>query len=584
MEKKGKYDANSNVEFGTKEKEEESDQNSLDAAIAKQFASAEKDTGCKLYLKIAGKLVGMVCMFYFFVISLDLMGTGFQLATGKVASSLFADSELFNNPFFALMVGVLGTVAVQSSSTFTSIVVSMVTAGSLEVHMAVPIVIGANIGTSVTNTIVAMTQVNDKETFRRAFSGATVHDMFNWCAVIVLLTVEVLSYEARLFPEGQGFLEYLAGECADALVGGSAPDIDILKVITEPLTHFIIQTEKDVLSQWANGTSLDKSMQKCHEDALLPEECCTWISGKQECITPEECLDPEDCRYLFHAWNLSDVTVGVILIVFSILLLCTSLIGMVKLLTSLLQGAMAVVVRKVINPQFKSAIGNYFYGYFNITIGAVLTFCVQSSSVFTSALTPLVGIGLISVDTIYPLFLGANIGTTTTSLLASLAGSGQEAIREGLQISFVHLLFNVFGILLYYPIPFMRIPLPLCKILGNTTAEYRWFAIMYLVVMFLLLPGFIMAISLNDIAFMVIGIPFLVLLVFVVTVNIMQRKCSKFLPEFLRSWNFLPQFMHSLEPYDKVITGWRCCKKCTEANVDLETGQNGEKNLGYESD
>ena len=139
-------------------------------------------------------------------------------------------------------------------------------------------------------------------------------------------------------------------------------------------------------------------MQKCHEDALLPEECCTWISGKQECITPEECLDPEDCRYLFHAWNLSDVTVGVILIVFSILLLCTSLIGMVKLLTSLLQGAMAVVVRKVINPQFKSAIGNYFYGYFNITIGAVLTFCVQSSSVFTSALTPLVGIGLISVS------------------------------------------------------------------------------------------------------------------------------------------------------------------------------------------
>merc|ERR1712227_835243 len=105
----------------------------------------------------------------------------------------------------------------------------------------------------------------------------------------------------------------------------------------------------------------------------------------------------------------------------------------------------------------------------------------------------------------------------------------------------------------------------LCKILGNTTAEYRWFAIMYLVVM-------------------LIGIPFLVLLVFVVTVNIMQRKCSKFLPEFLRSWNFLPQFMHSLEPYDKVITGWRCCKKCTEANVDLETGQNGEKNLGYESD
>ena len=139
---KGKHDVNSNVELGTEEKEEESDKNSLDAAIAKQFASGEvssrykvlayfvfwvdielweehvsnihthlfdtqQDTGCKLYLKITAKLLGMVCMFYFFVISLDLMGTGFQLATGKVASSLFADSELFNNPFFALMVGVL---------------------------------------------------------------------------------------------------------------------------------------------------------------------------------------------------------------------------------------------------------------------------------------------------------------------------------------------------------------------------------------------------------------------------------------------------------------------------------------------
>ena len=68
---------------------------------------SQQDTGWKLYLKITSKLLGMVCMFYFFVISLDLMGTGFQLATGKVASSLFSESDLFNNPFFALMVGVL---------------------------------------------------------------------------------------------------------------------------------------------------------------------------------------------------------------------------------------------------------------------------------------------------------------------------------------------------------------------------------------------------------------------------------------------------------------------------------------------
>ena len=196
------------------------------------------------------------------------------------------------------------------------------------------------------------------------------------------------------------------------------------------------------------------------------------------------------------------------------------------------------------------------------------------------------------MDTIYPLFLGANIGTTTTSLLASLAGSGQLSIQNGLQISFVHLFFNVFGILLYYPIPFMRVPLPLCKILGNTTADYRWFAIMYLVVMFLLFPGFIMGISLNDIVFAVIGIPFLIIMIFIVVVNIMQRKSPQYLPRVLRSWDFLPLFLHSLEPYDRVITGWKCCNKCTQANVgvdpeaavEIHAKENGEKNAGYEPD
>ena len=50
---------------------------------------------------------------------------------------------------------------------------------------------GSNIGTSVTNTIVSFTQISNKNEFRRAFAGATVHDMFNWLTVIVLFTVEM---------------------------------------------------------------------------------------------------------------------------------------------------------------------------------------------------------------------------------------------------------------------------------------------------------------------------------------------------------------------------------------------------------
>ena len=50
---------------------------------------------------------------------------------------------------------------------------------------------GANIGTSVTNTIVSLMQSADRNEFRRAFAAATVHDMFNWLTVLVLLPLEV---------------------------------------------------------------------------------------------------------------------------------------------------------------------------------------------------------------------------------------------------------------------------------------------------------------------------------------------------------------------------------------------------------
>jgi sodium-dependent phosphate cotransporter len=64
--------------------------------------------------------------------------------------------------------------------------------------MAIPIIMGANIGTSVTNTIVSFTQIANKNEFRRAFAGATVHDMFNWLAVIVLFTLEIATSKEYL--------------------------------------------------------------------------------------------------------------------------------------------------------------------------------------------------------------------------------------------------------------------------------------------------------------------------------------------------------------------------------------------------
>ena len=133
---------------------------------------------------------------------------------------------------------------VQSSSTSTTIIVGLV-AADVPVKTAIPMIMGANIGTSVTNTIVSFTQMSDREEFRRAFACATVHDMFNWLSVITLVTVEVCT----------GYLEKMTGAMVATLgdTKGSSKPPDFLKVLTKPFTKSIIQLNKKVLSGWARN-------------------------------------------------------------------------------------------------------------------------------------------------------------------------------------------------------------------------------------------------------------------------------------------------------------------------------------------
>ena len=115
----------------------------------------------------------------------------FRILGGKNIGALFSDSELLTNPVVGLMIGVLVTVLVQSSSTSTSIIVGLMSAGA-PVRTAIPMIMGANIGTSVTNIIVALTQAGDREQFKRAFACANVHDMFNWLTAATLLALGIL--------------------------------------------------------------------------------------------------------------------------------------------------------------------------------------------------------------------------------------------------------------------------------------------------------------------------------------------------------------------------------------------------------
>lgn len=247
---------------------------------------------------------------------------------------------------------------------------------------------------------------------------------------------------------------------------------------------------------------------------------------------------------------------------------------MVKLLNSALRTSMMTVVKKVINYDLPGRL-SYFTGYIAIFIGAVMTILVQSSSVFTSALTPLVGIGVIKIERMYPLTLGSNIGTTTTGILAALAASDSQ-LKAALQIALCHLFFNVSGILLFYPIPFMRFPIRLAKIMGNTTARYRWFAVFYVAFMFFILPFAVFGLSMaGSVTLSVVMATILVIVVFVIIVNVLQGKRPAWLPPKLRTWNFLPyKWMHSLDPLDRVISKIVdtfhsiCCRCCKQDSVE----------------
>lgn len=372
------------------------------------------------FLKACGLLGGL----YLFICSLDILSSAFQLLSSKVTGDIFKDNMVLSNPLAGLVIGVLVTVLVQSSSTSSSIVVSMVASKLLTVRASVPIIMGVNVGTSFTSTLVSMAQSGDRDEFRRAFGGSAVHGIFNWLTALVLLPLESAAAPLER-------LSVLILGAASPQPGRHAPDI--LKVLTRPLTHLIVQLDADVLTGSATGNTTNRSLIKrwCgtreQTTAANSSHCGGVAGGPCPGKSGSASEEPLPCGHLFAGTALTDLAVGLILLAASLLLLCSCLVLIVKLLNSTLRGRVAQAVRTVINADFPRPFG-WLSGYLAILVGAGLTFVLQSSSVFTSAIVPLVGVGVITLERAYPLFLGSNTGTTTTALLAALASPSDRLL------------------------------------------------------------------------------------------------------------------------------------------------------------
>ncbi|GAB97173.1 sodium-dependent phosphate cotransporter [Kineosphaera limosa] len=131
--------------------------------------------------------VGVLAGIWILITAVSSIGNGFSMAVGDEAKELF---QFAANPFVGLMIGLLATVLTQSSSTTTAVTVGMV-AGGLPIEIAIPILFGANMGTTMTSTLVSLGMARDKETFRRAFGAASVHDMYNLVSLLIFFPLEI---------------------------------------------------------------------------------------------------------------------------------------------------------------------------------------------------------------------------------------------------------------------------------------------------------------------------------------------------------------------------------------------------------
>jgi len=349
----------------------------------------------------------VVTLLFLFLVGVKLLEGGITGLGKNFTDTLF---EGVSNPLAGLFVGILATVLVQSSSVTTSTIVGLVGTGVLPVEQAVPMIMGANIGTTVTNTIVSLAHLRRSDEFARAFTAATMHDFFNLITVAVLLPLEITT----------GVLSGIARTITTAIAGGGGGKFN------SPIKGAV---------KWGAGLIESGLKLMMSNDKLL----------------------------------------ATILLLFGIALIFFTLAFITK--------NMRLLVANRIERSLNAALSRS--GIIAMIVGLLVTVAVQSSSITTSILIPLVASGILLVRNAYPITLGANIGTTVTALIAAL-GIGDV---DGLTIAVTHTTFNLLGILLIYPWPKVRyLPVTIAEKLANVAVRHRSLAIVYTVGSFIVIP------------------------------------------------------------------------------------------------
>lgn len=377
-------------------------------------------------LKRIYKILLLIILIYFFFLSIVMMGAGFKSFRG-LSENLIAS---VSNPIMGLLIGILTTSIVQSSSTTTSIVVGLVASnilGADSIRIAIPIIMGANIGTTITNTIVSLGHISRTDEFKRAYGCAIVHDIFNIIVVAILLPLEIYF---RL-------IEKISLKLGSFILHANIQGAEFkspIAMITKPIVGFLY-------------------------DPKFPD------------------ASPGLLQKLF-----SQPVSQILILVIAMIFLFIALKYMVK------------VIRQLVIGKVENFFSDYIFrnGVLALLLGLVLTAIVQSSSITTSIMVPLAGAGIVNIYQIFPYTVGANIGTTVTTLLAAMATGSPAALVVALS----HFTFNVLGMILILPLkPIRMIPIKIALWVSNLTTKSKIYPILFIVMIFFVIPIFILLIT-----------------------------------------------------------------------------------------
>ena len=358
---------------------------------------------------------------YLFLAAINAITGGLRMFADSTdrLEKIFAYGE---NPLVALMGGVFVTAVVQSSSFTTSLIIAAVAARQMSLETAVFAVMGANIGTSITNNLVSLGTIRIRKQFRRGYTAALMHGNVNLLTVAVMLPLEWVS--GALHTSGNGLLTRFSVALAGWLGLSPIPKPNSpVKLITRPVV--------DVFG-WLGDlvTSTDK------------------------------------------AQGIVVASLGLVLLFISLVLMVSNLKG--------------ALLRRI-----EGLFSSFLFRNepMSFAVGALSTVIVQSSSVTTSLMVPLVAAGAIRVRRAFPFMLGCNIGTTVTAVIAATA----NPVAAAVSVAICHVTFNVIAVAVWYPL--RSIPIGLARWYGRLAARSKWYYFLYLLVVYLVIPAVAFLIS-----------------------------------------------------------------------------------------